>query len=172
MLAVLLASCARTEADPCPGEVIAALALHGVLASSGCVVPPASGWSVPATLPNVAPTASDPVPTFAADFSWDAATGQLAYCTDASHSAVLLGTRSGDHLQAEVTLEGAVLSSCAGTCAPLTTLAVEGDLTGGSDGVPLSFTGTLSETLDDSQGSCGTCVLPCTSVYDLTGESR
>jgi hypothetical protein len=172
LLSLLVAGCAHPEADPCPGEVFAALALHGTLSSSGCVAPPSSGWSVPATLPDVAPTSSDPVPTFAADFSWDAAKGQLAYCTDVSHAAVLLGTRTGDHLQAGVSLEGAVLSSCAATCAPLFTLVVEGDLTHGSNGGTLMFKGTLTETLDDSPGPCGECVLPCTSVYDLTGESR
>ncbi len=167
-LAALLCGCIRNETEQCPGGVIAQLALHGTLASSACVVPPASGWTVPVALPDVTPTAANPVPTFTADLSWDEDAGQLAYCTGDSHSAVLLGTRSGDHLRAEVTLEGAVLSSCAVTCAPRTTLVVEGDLAG----EPPSFTGTLTETLDDSAGSCGSCVLPCTSVYDLTGESR
>jgi hypothetical protein len=168
-LAALLPGCVRNETEQCPGLVIAALALHGTLASTGCVVPP-PGWSVPAALPDAAPTAADPVPTFAADFAFDEGAGRLAYCTRDPHSAVLLGTRSGDHLRAEVTLPGAVLSSCAASCAPLTTLVVEGDLSG-AGGSP-SFTGTLTETLDDSAGACGGCVLPCTSVYDLAGESR
>jgi hypothetical protein len=171
-LSALLSGCVRNESEQCPGEVFAALALHGTLTSSGCLVPPASGWSVPEALPDVTPTASDPVPTFAASFAWDEAASLLAYCTGDSHAAPLLGTRTGDHLRAERTLDGAVLSSCASTCAPLTTLVVEGDLTGGSGGLPLAFTGTLTETLDASAGSCGACVLPCTSVYDLAGESR
>lgn len=163
--------CARTETTPCPGTAIGALALHGELASTGCVVSP-SGWSVPATLPDVTPTPADPVHTFDATFSWDPQTSELAYCTDTSYAAVLLGTRDGNHLQASVSLGGAVLASCTSTCTPVTTIAVEGDLAGGSDGTALSFTGTLTETQDDSQGSCGQCVLPCTTVYDLTGESR
>ncbi|HVO20044.1 MAG TPA: hypothetical protein VMU15_12360 [Anaeromyxobacter sp.] len=157
--AVALATgCTPQASASCPGQLVAALAMSGVLdaADTGCATPPAAGWSVPASL------------SFDADFSWDGVSGQLAYCAGGTHAAVLYGTRSGDHLHAEATVQGAVLSVCASTCTPLMTVAVDGDL---SPGAP-AFTGTLTESFHDSTGGCSPCALPCTSTYALTGESR
>lgn len=161
-----LAACEQTTGEGCPGRTLAMLALHGDLdlAATGCAVPPAAGWTVPATLPAAGGT-------FEAQFAWDESTQQLAYCTGATHAAVLLGTRSGDHLRAQVTLPGAVLGACAATCTPLMTVVVEGDLSQAS--TPVTFTGTLTETFDDGgTGSCAPCQLPCTSAYTLTGTEE
>jgi hypothetical protein len=169
-----LAACSQPVDVSCPGNVIASLALHGVRddAATGCVVPPAAGWNVPATLPDVpAPPPGDPLPTFDAVFAWDAPSSQLAYCTRRPHAAVLLGTMNGGHVHAEVTLPGAVLSACASTCTPLMTMVVEGDLAGGG-GVPQTFTGTLTESYDGGTGPCDVCQLPCTSTYALTGTGK
>jgi len=166
-----LAGCSEPAAESCPGVLLATLALHGVRddAATGCAVPPAGGWIVPATVPDRAPTEQDPVPTFNASFRWDAATGTLAYCTGQPHAAVLLGTRTGDHLRAEVTLGGAVLGACSVTCQPLTTVVVEGDLTDPGDGSPAAFAGAMTETFDGGAGPCAPCQLPCTSRYTLAG---
>jgi hypothetical protein len=126
-------------------------------AGTGCVAPPGTGWAPPAALS-----------PFDASFRWDAGTGVLAYCAGGSRAAVLLGTRDGDHLRAEVTIPGAVLGECAVTCAPLTTVVVEGDL-GGGGGAPQTFAGTLTETFDGGAGPCGACQLPCTTRYTVTG---
>lgn len=159
-----LAACDKTRDEGCPGRVIAALALHGDLdaAATGCAVPPGAGWAVPATLPD-----GQPHGTFDAIFAWDDAGQRLAYCTDGPHAAVLFGTRSGDHLHAQVTLPGAVLGSCASTCTPLMTVVVDGELSSATS--PLTFSGTLTETFDDGADSCAPCQLPCTSTYALTG---
>ncbi len=162
-----LAACGRNADEGCPGRVIAALALHGELdaASTGCAVPPVAGWIVPATLPP-----GPPFGTFAAVFTYDDAQQRLAYCTGNRHAAVLYGTRSGDHLHAEVTLPGAVLGGCAATCAPLSTVVVDGDLSPAS--TPVTYSGTLAESFHDGIGSCAPCVLPCTSTYALTGTGQ
>ncbi len=162
-----LAACDAARSEGCPGHVIAALALHGDLdaAATGCVAPPAGGWTVPATLPEAPPDG-----TFDAEFTYDDATQQLAYCTGAPHAAALLGTRSGDHLHAEITLPGAVLGGCGATCTPLMTVVVDGDLS--STTSPATFSGTLTETFHDSTDSCAPCQLPCTSTYVLTGTEQ
>ena len=156
----LAAGCTPQASASCPGQLVAALAMSGILdaGDTGCATPPAAGWSesVPLTL------------SFDADFSWDGVSGQLAYCAGGTHAAVLYGTRSGDHLHAEATVPGAVLSVCSSTCTPLMTVVVDGDL---SPGTP-AFTGTLVESFHDSTGDCSPCALPCTSTYALTGESR
>ncbi len=162
-----LAACEKSRDQGCPGRVIAALALHGDLdtAATGCVVPPGGGWTVPATLPDAPPDG-----TFDAEFTYDDAGQRLAYCSGGPHAAALYGTRSGDHLHAEVTLPGAVLGSCAATCTPLMTVVVDGDLSSGSS--PVTFSGTLTETFHDSTDSCAPCQLPCTSVYVLSGTEQ
>ncbi len=162
-----LGACEGTRNQECPGQVIASLALHGDLdvAATGCVVPPAAGWTVPATLPDGTPDG-----TFGAVFTWDDAGQRLAYCAGGSHAAVLYGTRTGDHLHAEVTLPGAALGACATTCTPLMTVVVDGELTSTSS--PATFSGTLTETFDQSSGSCTPCQLPCTSTYTLTGAGQ
>jgi hypothetical protein len=154
----LLAGCTPQATASCPGRLVAALAMTGTLdaGATGCAAPPAAGWSVPGSL------------SFDADFDWDDATGRLAYCAGGSHAAVLYGTRSGDHLRAEVTVQGAALSACSRSCAPLMTLVVEGDLASGTP----AFTGTLTESFQGAGGDCSPCVLPCTSTYALTGETR
>ena len=162
-----LPACDRTRDEGCPGQVIAALALHGDLdaAATGCTVPPSGGWSVPATIPE-----GQPQGTFDAVFAWDDAGQRLAYCAGGPHAAVLHGTRSGDHLHAQVTLQGAVLGSCASTCTPLVTTVVDGDLSTGSS--PVTFSGRLTETFEQGADSCAPCQLPCTSTYLLTGTER
>jgi hypothetical protein len=172
--ALALAGCAPQATEDCPGALLASLALHGTLdaGASGCVAPPGGGWVVPATLPDRAPTAADPVPTFHATFRQDAGTDAIAYCTGRQHAAVLQGARTGDHLRAEVTLSGAVLGACAATCRPLVTEVVEGDLTAGQGGAPATFAGTLTETFDGGDGPCGGCQLPCTSRYVLEGTAE
>jgi hypothetical protein len=157
-----LAACSAPASEVCPGEPLASLTLEGVRddASTGCVAPPAGGWAAPATLP-----------AFPASFRWDTAANALAYCAGGPHGAVLLGTRSGDHLRAEVTVPGAVLGACAATCRPLTTVVIEGDLAGGGAD-PVTFAGALTETYDGGDGPCGDCVLPCTSRYVVTGVER
>ncbi len=166
-MVALLAACDPSSDDGCPGETIARMAMHGTLdaAATGCVVPPQGGWVVPATLPDGSPDA-----TTSALFSWDGAAQRLAYCTGGSKSAVLYGTREGDHLHAQVTVDGAILGLCAPTCTPLMTVVVDGELASGAS--PRTFTGTLTETFDGSTGDCGTCRLPCTSTYALTGTEQ
>jgi len=168
------AGCTNSTSEGCGGEVIASLSLHGILddTATGCAVPPPGGWSVPATLPAApAPVSGQPVPTFPAAFTWDPSTQQLSYCAGGSHAAVLHGTMEGGHVRAEATVGGAVLGVCAATCTPQMTVVVEGDLTGGS-GAPATFTGTLTETFDQSAGSCAPCQLPCASVYALAGTGQ
>jgi len=162
-----LPACEQETSGGCPGKALATLALHGVLdaAASGCAVPPTGGWNVPATLPDGTPDG-----TYQAVFSWDQGSQELAYCTGGPHSAVLRGTRDGDLVHASVTIPGAVLGQCSTACTPLMTVTVDGVLDTGA--VPVTFTGTLTEAFDDSPGSCGTCQLPCTSVYDLTGTGQ
>jgi hypothetical protein len=162
-----LAACERNRDRGCPGQVFAVLALHGALdaAATGCAVPPQAGWNVPATLPDGTQDG-----TFDAVLAWDQGAQQLAYCSGGSHAAPLLGTRSGDHLRAQVTIPGAVLGQCAVTCTPFMTVTVEGDLSASTS--PMTFTGTLTETFEDGAGDCGVCQLPCTSTYALTGTGR
>lgn len=162
-----LGACEGTRNQECPGHVIASLALHGELdlAATGCVVAPAAGWTVPATLPGGPPDG-----VFGAVFTWDEAGQRLAYCSGGTHAAALYGTRTGDHLHAEITLPGAALGACAATCTPLMTVVVDGDLVSTSS--PATFSGTLTETFDQSSGSCGACQLPCTSKYALTGTEQ
>lgn len=169
-----LAGCASQAAEDCPGAPLVSLALHGTLdaGATGCATPPGGGWVVPATLPDRAPTAADPVPSFHGSFRQDAGTDAIAYCTGRQHAAVLHGVRTGDHLRAEVTLSGAVLGACAATCRPLVTEVIEGDLTAGQGGAPATFAGTMTETFDGGDGLCGDCQLPCTSRYVLSGTAE
>jgi len=162
--AVLALAACQSQPAGCPGRVIASLALHGTLdvTATGCATPPAAGWTAPATLPDGSPDA-----TFRAVFTWDDAGQQLAYCSGGPHAAVLYGTRDGDHVHAEITLPGAALGACAATCAPLMTVVIDGDLS--PAGSPPAFSGTLTETYDQSQLPCEPCVLPCTSTYAVTG---
>ena len=160
-----LAACDRTRDESCPGVAIAALALHGALDQASCAIPPAGGWNPPDMLPQ-----GQPEGTFDAVFSWDQAAQQVAYCTGGQHAVVLRGQRTGEHLRAEVTLPGAVLAGCATTCEPLMTVVVEGDLS--ASATPVTFTGTLTETFDQSTGDCAPCQLPCTSRYTLTGAEQ
>jgi hypothetical protein len=166
-ISVLLPACEQTPGGLCPGTSIATLGLHGTLdeAATGCAVPPPAGWNVPATLP-----AGKPDGTFVAELAWEESTQRLAYCPGGLHAEVLVGTRSGDHLHAQASLAGAVLGQCSSTCAPVMTIVFDGDLS--SAGTPATFTGTLTETFDGSAGDCGTCRLPCTSAYTLTGTAR
>lgn len=167
----LSAACARQAGEDCPGQTLVALSLRGVRddAHTGCVVPPSGGWLVPATLPDRAPTDDDPTPSFHASFrQLDGA--EIAYCSDRPRAAVLRGTRTGDTLAVERTLSGAVLGSCAATCQPRVTERIEGVLVEPA-GAPATFTGTLTETFEESDG-CGACQLPCTSTYSLTGTAE
>lgn len=168
-----LAACAAPATEDCPGATLVQLALHGVRddGATGCDVAPPGGWLVPATLPDAAPTAATPVPTFLASFR-QLGGDELAYCTGEGRAAVLHGTRSGDHLRVEVTLPGAVLGACAATCRPLMREVIEGDLVAGQGGAAATFTGTLTETFEDGQGPCGECRLPCRSTYALTGTAQ
>jgi hypothetical protein len=166
-VSVLLPACEQNTSAGCPGAVFATLGLHGTLdaAATGCAVAPQAGWNVPAMLPDGKPDG-----TFVAELSWEESTQQLAYCSGGAHAAVLYGTRSGDHLHAQASVSGAVLGQCSSTCTPVMTVTVDGDLSSASS--PATFTGTLTETFDDSAGDCGTCRLPCTSAYALTGTAR
>ncbi len=168
-----LAACSSPIGDDCPGAQLVGLALRGVRddAHTGCAVAPASGWVVPATLPDVAPTADDPTPTFHASFR-QLDGDRIAYCAGNAHAAVLFGTRTGDVLDVQQTLSGAVLGACAATCQPQAVERVTGTLTAGVGGAPATFTGTLTETFEGSAGSCGACQLPCTSTYALTGTAE
>jgi hypothetical protein len=167
----LATACSTQTGEDCPGEILVSLALRGVRddGHTGCVVPPSGGWVVPATLPDRAPTRDDPTPSFHASFRQLDGAG-IAYCSDASRAAVLRGTRTGDTLAVERTLSGAVLGSCAATCQPRVTERIEGVLVE-QDGAPATFTGTLTETFEGSDG-CGSCQLPCTSTYTLTGTAE
>jgi hypothetical protein len=172
LLLFAAAGCRRSEVD-CPGDVLATLELRGELVqeASDC------GWVVPATIP-ADPDSNDEVfPTFQGTFSYDPGTGRAAFCRENRLAAVLYGTRDGNHLSLEATIEGAALTACGATCLPSTTLAIEGDLAGPADGPPTSFSGTLTETFHDPKPSedgsppCAPCVLPCTSSYTLVGEA-
>jgi hypothetical protein len=162
-----LTACEQNASEGCPGKTFAALALHGTLevAATGCAVNPPAGWDVPLALP-----AGEPDGTFAAELSWDETAQRLAYCAGGPHAAVLYGTRSGDHVHAQVATSGSVLGQCAVTCMPVMTVTVDGDLS--SAGSPATFTGTLTETFDGGTGDCGTCQLPCTSTYALAGTEQ
>ncbi len=165
-LAAVLAGCDQTSGGSCPGAVFATLALHGTLdpAATGCAVNPPAGWNPPATLP-----AGKADGTFEAELSWDEGQQRLMYCAGGSHAAVLYGTRSGDHLHAQISVSGSVLGQCAATCEPVMTVVFDGDLSSASS--PATFTGTLTETFDAGAG-CEPCQLPCTSTYALTGTAR
>ncbi len=169
-LARALAACGQAASEDCGGELVAALALHGVRddAGTGCAVPPPGGWNVPATLPA---GASDATAAIHVQFRADAGSDAIASCTGQAHEAVLRGTRTGDHVKVQVTIPGAVLGACAATCAPLVTEVIEGDLVAGA-GEIASFSGTLTESFDGGAGPCGACVLPCTSRYVLTGNAE
>jgi len=172
-----LAGCSQRKEEACPGDLVARLELRGTLAEAGCVVDPPGGWVVPDAAPPD-PDPDDAVrPALETTFSYDPGSGQAAFCNGNRLAAVLLGTRTGDHLRLEATVSGAALSACAPGCLPRTTVVVEGDLAGPPGETPTSFSGTLTETLHDPEPShdgsdpCAPCVLPCTSSYTFTGEA-
>jgi len=169
----LVPACSTPAGEDCPGRTLVALSLRGTRddAGTGCVAPPSGGWVVPATLPDRAPTADDPTPSFRASFR-ELDEGGIAYCSASERAAVLHGRRTGDALEVQRTLSGAVLGACAATCLPRVTERIEGVLVPAQGSEPATFTGTLTETFDGSGGDCGACQLPCTTVYVLTGRAE
>jgi hypothetical protein len=173
LAALLGLACGQIQPEGCPGTTLAELQLHGVLATTDCLAPPAEWpWAPRSAWPLLVPTTlpEDPnVPTFPARIT---STGgdAIAYCSGGSHASPLPGTLAGTHVTASRTLPGAVLASCSAACQLVSTMTVDGELTAGS---PASFAGTFTETLAvdpaHADADCGACAIPCTSTYTLTG---
>ncbi|MGC4000574.1 MAG: hypothetical protein QM767_25265 [Anaeromyxobacter sp.] len=169
----LAAGCAPREPEGCPGRTFARLRLAGPLVSGACLADPGGGWEVPASYPEDPNPDDAVVPTILGTFALDEGSGETLFCSGHRLAAPLRGPRDGDHVRLEVTLQGAVLAACASTCEPLTTVVLDGTLTGTAGGGATGFEGTLTETQHDappaSDGSdaCAPCQLPCTTIYSL-----
>lgn len=172
-LSLVAAGCATSEAESCPGQTIGVFALQGrrVDPATACAAGTPDGWasSLPATVP--AALEADPTASFTVTLSGDPSQGTAALCRGGQLAAVLIGTRTGDHVHVEAAAGTGVLAACGGCTAALTTV-VDGDLLPGVDGGPPRFSGTWVERMDAAGGACGPCTLPCTATYAIDGVQR
>lgn len=115
-----------------------------------------------------------PTRTFQAVISYAALGDGAAFCLQRPGAAPYLGTRgaptaAGETITVSLETSGAVLSSCAATCA----VTMRHDLTGlvarnPESGAVTGFSGTSTEVASaTSSAACATCTTPCQATWDL-----
>ncbi len=114
-----------------------------------------------------------PTRTVQAVISYAALGDAAAFCLQRPGAAPYLGTRTaaagGETITASLETAGAVLSSCAATCA----VTVRHDLTGlvardPESGAVTGFTGVSTEVAAaTASAACATCTTPCQATWDL-----
>lgn len=180
------------EVPVCPGEEVGRFDLTATRTAASCAggTVPADGTAACAAL--VPPVVVDcqapgPVPgccfdrlfpptrTLQAVVAYGAQGGTAALCPQRPGAAAWLGTRAaaagGEALAVALDTSGAVLSSCASTCA----VTVHHELTGlvarhpGTNAVT-GFTGTSTEVASaTASAACASCTPPCQATWDLAG---